>query len=91
MKTNVHVMITGRVQGVWFRANTRQKAEQLGITGWVCNTRDGCVEAIFEGEENCVKEMVEWCHRGPPLAKIENVEVKNQSLTNGFDDFSIKY
>lgn len=91
MKTNVHVMITGRVQGVWFRATTRQKAEQIGITGWVRNTRDGCVEAIFEGEENCVKEMIEWCHRGPPLAKIENVEVKNQSLTNGFDDFSIKY
>ena len=91
MKTNVHVMITGRVQGVWFRANTRQKAEQLGITGWVHNTRDGCVEAIFEGEENRVKEMIEWCHRGPPLAKIENVEVKNQSPTNGFDDFSIKY
>jgi acylphosphatase len=91
MKTNVHVMITGRVQGVWFRATTRQKAEQIGITGWVRNTRDGCVEAIFEGEENCVKEMIEWCHRGPPLAKIENVEVKNQSLTNGFDGFSIKY
>lgn len=91
MKTNVHVIITGRVQGVWFRANTKQKAEQLGVTGWVRNTRDGCVEAIFEGEENNVKEMIEWCHRGPPLAKIDKVEVKNQNPINGFDDFSIKY
>jgi len=91
MKTNVHVIITGRVQGVWFRANTRQKAEQLGVTGWIRNTRDGCVEAIFEGEENDVKEMVEWCHRGPPLAKIDNVEIRNQNPTNGFDSFSIKY
>ncbi len=91
MKSNVHVIITGSVQGVWFRANTRQKAEQLGVTGWVRNTPDGNVEAIFEGEENCVKEMVEWCHRGPPQAKIENVEVKNQLPINGFDEFSIKY
>jgi len=91
MKTNVHVIISGRVQGVWFRSSTKQKAEQLGVTGWVKNTRDGCVEAIFEGEENNIKEIVEWCHRGPPLAKIERVEVKNQNITNGFDGFSIKY
>ena len=91
MKSNVHVIISGRVQGVWFRANTRQKAEQLGVTGWVRNTHDGCVEAIFEGEENCVEEMLEWCNHGPPLAKIENVEIKKQNPTNCFDGFSIKY
>lgn len=91
MKTNVQVLISGRVQGVWFRSSTKQKAEQLGVTGWVRNTKDGCVEAIFEGEENSVKSLIEWCHHGPPLAKIEKVEVKNQNFTNGFDDFSIKY
>ena len=91
MKTNVHVLISGRVQGVWFRSSTKQKAEQLGVTGWVRNTKDGRVEAIFEGEENSVKSLIEWCHHGPPLAKIEKVEVKNQNFTNGFDDFSIKY
>ncbi len=92
MKSNVHVVISGRVQGVWFRASVQQKAEQLGITGWVRNTSEGCVEAIFEGEEELVKEMVEWCHRGPPLAKVENVEVKNiQEPTNGFDGLSIRY
>jgi len=91
MKTNVNVLISGRVQGVWFRSSTKQKAEQLGVTGWVRNTKDGRVEAIFEGEENSVKSLIEWCHHGPPLAKIEKVEVNNQSPTNGFDDFSIKY
>jgi len=91
MKSNIHVFITGRVQGVWFRASTKQKAEQLGITGWVRNTTDGRVEAIFEGEESSIKDMIEWCHHGPPHAKIEKVEKKDQNPTNGFDGFSIKY
>lgn len=91
MKLNVHVLISGQVQGVWFRSSTKQKAEQLGLTGWVRNTPDGDVEAVFEGEEKIVKEMIEWCHRGPPLAKVENVEVKKQNPTNGFDTFSVRY
>jgi len=91
MKLNVHVLVSGQVQGVWFRASTKQKAEQLGLTGWVRNTPGGSVEAVFEGEEKIVKEMIEWCHRGPPLAKVENVEVKKQSPTNGFDGFSVRY
>ena len=91
MKLNVHVIISGRVQGVWFRANTKQKAEQLGLTGWVRNTSDGCVEAVFEGEERLIKEMIEWCNKGPSLAKVEKVEVKNQNLIEGFDGFSIRY
>jgi len=91
MKLNVHVLISGKVQGVWFRSSTKQKAEQLGLTGWVRNTPEGDVEAVFEGEEKIIKEMIEWCHRGPPLAKVENVEVKKQNLTNGFDGFSVRY
>lgn len=89
MRTNVHVIISGRVQGVWFRATTKQKAEQLAITGWVRNTSNGCVEAILEGEEQQVKKMIEWCHIGPPLATVNKVEVKNQNPTDGFDGFSI--
>jgi len=91
MKSNAHVIISGRVQGVWFRASTKQKAEQLGLTGWVRNTADGCVEAVFEGEEQFVKEMIDWCHHGPPHAEVENVEIKNQSPTNGFKGFTVKY
>jgi acylphosphatase len=91
MKTCINVKISGIVQGVWFRASTKQKAEQLGITGWVKNTPDGNVEAVFEGDEDIIKEMLQWCQQGPPHARVENVEVKNQDSINGFDNFSIKY
>ena len=91
MKTNVYVKIHGKVQGVWFRASTKQKAEQLGLTGWVRNTDDGCVEAVFEGGEKQVQDMIQWCYQGPPLSKVKNVEVKNQNPTNNFDSFSVEY
>ena len=90
MMSSVHVIISGEVQGVWFRASTKQKAEELGLTGWVRNTPNGCVEAIFEGEEDIVNKMVDWCYNGPPMAKVDNVEVKKQK-TVGFKDFSIRY
>lgn len=91
MKSKVHVVISGRVQGVWFRANTKNKAEQLHVTGWVKNTSDGNVEAVFEGEERDVHEMIKWCNEGPPPANVKNVDVKTQSPSNSFDGFSIKY
>ena len=91
MNANAHVIISGRVQGVFFRASTKQKAEQLGLTGWVRNTSDGNVEAIFEGNENAINEMIEWCHHGPTLSKVKNVKVKKQNPTDGFEDFSIRY
>jgi acylphosphatase len=91
MKSKVHVIISGRVQGVWFRAYTKQKAVQLGLTGWVRNTLDGNVEAVFEGEENLIQEMLDWCHHGPPSAEVEKVEVEKQTPSNDFDQFSIKY
>ena len=91
MNSRVHVIISGRVQGVWFRATTKQKAEQLGLTGWVRNTTDRNVEAVFEGEENLIQEMLDWCRHGPSSAKVENVEVEKQIPSNGFDGFSIKY
>ncbi len=91
MRTNVHVSISGRVQGVWFRANTKQKAEQLGIKGWVRNTDDGFVEAVFQGDENQVRKMINWCRHGPPLAKVEKVDVIKKQSKDVFEDFSIKY
>ena len=91
MKSNVHVVISGRVQGVWFRASTKQKAEQLGLTGWVKNTHEGNVEAVFEGDDKKISEIISWCHQGPPMAKVVNVEVNNQAPTNSFDSFSIRY
>ena len=91
MKSRVHVVISGRVQGVWFRASTRDKAQQLGLTGWVKNTSEGNVEAVFEGEEKLINEMLDWCHHGPPMAEVENVEIKKRRPSNDSDGFSIKY
>ncbi len=91
MKTNKHVIISGKVQGVWFRANTKQKAEQLGINGWVRNTSDGKVEAIFEGKKENVSEMIDWCKQGPPLAKVEDVTIEDQTPNNGYGEFIIRH
>jgi acylphosphatase len=87
----VHVIISGIVQGVWFRVNTKNMAEQLNVKGWVRNTKDGDVEAIFEGEKNAVDNMIKWCYEGPPLAKVKNVIIKSKSEPEGLDNFIIKY
>jgi len=91
MKISVHVIISGRVQGVWYRVSTKEKAEQLGIKGWVKNTRDGCVEAVFEGEEEIVQNMIKWCKIGPPNANVKNIKIISQNTNNIFDSFFIKY
>ena len=75
MKTRVHVVISGQVQGVWYRASTKQKADELGLTGWVKNTADGNVEAVFEGDESVVDEMIAWCRIGPPPARVSDVKM----------------
>ena len=68
-------MVSGRVQGVFFRSETRQRADSLGLAGWVRNNTDGSVEAVFEGECERVESMVEWCRRGPSSAHVEDVDV----------------
>ena len=73
-RERAHVNVTGRVQGVFFRDSTRQNAEQLGLSGWVRNSPDGAVEAVFEGPSEKVREMVRWCEQGPRDASVENVE-----------------
>lgn len=75
MKTRVHVLISGKVQGVWYRGNTKQKADELGLTGWVKNTVDGYVEAVFEGEKTRIDEMIAWCWIGPPMARVTDVKI----------------
>jgi acylphosphatase len=70
-----HVRVHGAVQGVFFRVETRDRARSLGISGWVRNLRDGAVEAVFEGPEERVESMVEWCRLGPAGARVESVDV----------------
>ena len=83
----VRVLIRGRVQGVFFRAETRARAESLGLSGAVRNLPDGAVEAVFEGDPARVESMVEWCRRGPEGASVEDVEVSSEEATGerGFD------
>lgn len=71
-----HVFISGRVQGVGYRASTWDTASLLKLKGWVRNLKDGRVEAVFEGPEDAVKEMLRWCQQGPPAAVVQNVEVE---------------
>jgi Acylphosphatases len=88
-RVRAHVWISGRVQGVFFRAHTKELADELSLTGWVRNLPDGRVEAVFEGEEDAVKRAIEWCKRGPPLASVEKVEVRYEQPTGEFKDFRI--
>jgi acylphosphatase len=91
MRKRIRVLISGEVQGVWFRANTRDRAIELGLNGWVRNTSDGKVEAVFEGEEERIKRMIEWCRHGPPLARVEKLEIRWEEPKNERNGFSIRY
>jgi len=91
--TNIrtYLIIEGRVQGVWFRESTRRKAAALGLTGWVRNRPDGTVEAVVEGPEQEVEELVSWCRIGPPSARVTTVH-RNQEIWKGeFDTFDIVF
>jgi len=87
----VHVLVTGRVQGVFFRAETKSKADSLNLKGWVRNLPDGRVETVFEGEEERVDTMIEWCRQGPPFASVTDIEIIEELYTGEFEDFRIRY
>ena len=89
-KKTVHVYIRGRVQGVFFRANTREQAEKHGVHGWVRNMSDGRVEALFEGDAKAVDAMVEWCDKGSPLSNVKEVKVQELTTPVGCPDFKVK-
>lgn len=87
----VHVYIQGRVQGVFFRANTKEKASEFGIHGWVKNCLDGRVEAVFEGKKYAVDKMIDWCRKGPVGAIVDDVRIHTEKFSGKFDGFSIIY
>ncbi len=87
----VHLIIRGIVQGVFFRASTREMAVRLGLKGWVRNLPDGNVEAVFEGPADKLQQAVQWCRKGPPGARVTNVEEKWSAWTGEFDGFEIRY
>ena len=87
----VHITVSGDVQGVFFRAHTQEKAEELGLTGWVANEADGTVSVVSEGPENKINDLIDWCHGGPSMAQVEKVKVDHSPYTGEFDDFNIRY
>jgi acylphosphatase len=91
MKVRAHVFITGRVQGVYFRQNTKRQADSLGVTGWVRNLPDGRVEAVFEGEEEPVKAVVDFCNYGTRNAIVEKVDLTWETYTGEHRDFHITF
>lgn len=81
--------MTGKVQGVYFRQNTQLTAREHGVTGWVRNLPDGRVEAVIEGDYSAVMKVVDWCHHGPPAARVDNIDVKDENYTGEFAAFEI--
>ena len=75
----IHLLIKGKVQGVFYRASAKDVAEQLKISGWIRNTKDGDVEAVVTGDEDRIKEFIEWCKKGPRRAEVYKVEITEKS------------
>jgi acylphosphatase len=86
-----HVIISGRVQGVFFRMETLKAAQLYGVTGWVRNKADGTVEALFEGDNKSVDSILKWCQKGSPPARVEKTTVNWEDHTGEFDGFNITY
>jgi acylphosphatase len=86
-----HILVSGRVRGVFFRENTQRKAKKLGINGWIKNLSGGKVEAVFEGDKKSVEKIVKWAKKGPILAKVENIDIEWQEYFGEFTAFEIRY
>jgi acylphosphatase len=85
----IHLIIRGRVQGVYFRAATQREARRLGLTGWVKNRNDGSVEMLAEGEEDSIRDLASWASHGPTAARVENVDTRWRGYTGEFHEFAI--
>jgi len=90
-KRRVRVWISGRVQGVFFRAYTYEAARLIGVAGCVRNLPGGKVEAVFEGDAEKVGKMIEWCQEGSPLSRVDNVEVLEEAYSGDFNKFEITH
>jgi len=89
-KVRVHLFITGRVQGVFFRASTQEEAQRHQLTGWVKNLHDGRVEAVLEGEEENIEPMIAWCQHGPSHAVVKDLSVTVEVYQGEYTDFAVR-
>ena len=85
-----HVIVSGRVQGVFFRDSTQREARRLGVDGWVRNVDDGTVEAVFEGDAPAVEAMLDFCRRGPERARVDRLEVEATRSLEGLAGFEVR-
>lgn len=90
-KKRVHIFVSGKVQGVFYRATTQRKALELGLAGWVRNLSDGRVELVAEGDSADVEALEKWCQKGPAQAYVVEMDVKSEDPTGEFSDFAILY
>ncbi len=90
-QARAHLIIKGMVQGVFFRAFTRDVAAQLGIRGWVKNLPDGNVEALFEGERKDVEQAIKRCYSGPPGARVAAIDIDWEEYRGDLQGFQIRY
>lgn len=90
-KARRRLIVEGYVQGVFFRATTQEKAWEIQVSGWVRNRWDGTVEVLVEGEESRVTELIEWCRKGPPGARVTQVRVEEEPYQGEFKGFNILY
>lgn len=86
-----YIMVHGYVQGVFFRHNTKKEALILGLKGYVKNMADGTVEVVAEGSEDKIKELIEFCKKGPEAAQVEKVDVKFEKATGEFNGFEVRH
>ena len=91
MKARAHVFVTGRVQGVFFRSETRRNANRYDVKGWVRNLPDRSMEAVFEGEKDAVQTLIDFCKHGPSGAKVTSTDLTWEAYTGEFDSFKIKH
>ena len=89
--TACEVVITGRVQGVFFRVETQKAAQSLQVAGYVKNMPDGSVKALFQGDKEAVERMLQWCHTGAPLSRVDDVRVSQVPFQEGLDQMEIRY
>lgn len=90
MKERYKIKVAGKVQGVFFRKYAQLTARKLGVYGWVENDQDGGVSIEAEGEKEDVKKFIEWCHKGPPLAKVDRVNSQKMDTIMDYSDFDIQ-
>jgi len=87
----VHLLINGKVQGVFFRQALKVVAKKNNVLGWVRNLKDGCVEAILEGDNKSINSVIEWTRIGPANSRVDDIEVSNEEFKNEFSTFDVLY